>query len=73
MVLLDVPLFLIPNAVRKGVQKYHGEVERIVVRRIKRHRYNVSVHSRSIKRELRPSHQKTISPAISPGHEESVA
>jgi hypothetical protein len=33
----------------------------------------VSVHSRSIKRELRPSLHKAGSPTISRGNEESVA
>jgi hypothetical protein len=48
-------------------------VVRIVVRKVNRHRYNVSVHSRSINRELRPPVRRAGCPDISPNREGSVA
>jgi hypothetical protein len=73
MVQQDIPLFLIPHTVRKGILQFREEVVRIVVRKVNRHRYNVSVHSRSIKRELRPPVPRAGFPDISPGCERSIA
>jgi hypothetical protein len=46
---------------------------RIVVHKVNRHRYNVSIHSRSIKRELRPVIPRAGYPDFSPDREGSVA
>ena len=73
MVQPDIPLFLIPHAVRKGILNFREEVVRIVVRKVNRHRYNVSIHSRSVKRELRPPVPRAGGPDISPGREGSRA
>ncbi len=73
MVQPDIPLFLIPHTVRRGILEFREEVVRIVVRKVNRHRYNVSVHSRSINRELRPPVRRAGCPDISPSREGSVA
>jgi hypothetical protein len=69
----DIPLFLIPHVVRKGILKFREDVVRIVVRKVNRHRYNVSVHSRSIKRELRPPVPRAGYRELPPGYERSTA
>jgi hypothetical protein len=48
-----VPLFLIPSVVGKKVKEAGEELVRIVVKKVNRHYYNVSVRTRSICRELR--------------------
>jgi hypothetical protein len=48
-----VPLFLIPAIIKKEVKKAGEELVRIVVKKVGRHYYNVSVRTRSISRELR--------------------
>jgi hypothetical protein len=73
MVQQDIPLFLIPHTVRKGILQFREEVVRIVVRKVNRHRYNVSVHSRSIKRELRPPVPRAGYHEMPPGCERSIA
>jgi hypothetical protein len=73
MVQPDIPLFLIPHTIRKGILKFHEEIVRIVVHKVNRHRYNVSIHSRSIKRELRPVIPRAGYPDFSPDREGSVA
>lgn len=52
-VLTKVPLFLVPAIIKKEVKKAGEELVRIVVKKVNRHYYNVSVRTRSINRELR--------------------
>jgi hypothetical protein len=52
-VLEKVPLFLIPIQIRKAIKKAGEELHHVVVKKAGRHFYNISVHSRSVKRELR--------------------
>lgn len=49
----DIPLFLVPHLIRKGICRFGEEVERIIVRKNGSHVYNISIRSRAIKRELR--------------------
>ena len=48
-----IPLFLITSVVRREVKKAGEELVRIVVKKVGRHYYNVSVRTRSVNRELR--------------------
>ena len=57
-VIAKIPLFLIASAVKNGVKKAGEELERIVVRKINRHYYNISIHTRSFNRELRAGVQR---------------
>lgn len=52
-VLEKVPLFLIPPMIKKEITRAGEELVRIVVKKSSRHFYNISVHTRSLKRELR--------------------
>lgn len=49
----DIPLFLIPHIVMRGIRTHGEELERVIVRKTRRHYYNVSIRTRSIKRELK--------------------
>jgi hypothetical protein len=48
----DIPLYLIPNIVKREVSTHGDELERVVVRKTRRHFYNVSIRTKPIKREL---------------------
>lgn len=48
-----VPLFLIPATLKREIVKAGEELHHIVVKKAGRHFYNVAVHTRSLKRELR--------------------
>lgn len=52
-ILKEVPLYLIPPMIREEIKKAGEELVRIVVKKSSRHFYNISVHTRSLKRELR--------------------
>jgi len=49
----DISLYLIPPIVLRGVRTHGKELERGVVRKIRRHSYTVSIRTQSIKRELK--------------------
>ena len=49
----DIPLYLIPHTVLRGVRMYGNEIERVVVKKTCSHFYNVSIRTRPVKRELR--------------------
>ena len=49
-----VPLILVSPLIRLEIQKAGEDLERIVVRRNGLHHYNVSIHTRPAKRELKP-------------------
>ena len=53
----DIPLFLIPHIVKRGVRTHGEGLERVIVSRTHHHFYTVSIRTRPIKRELksRPS------------------
>jgi len=48
----DIPLFLIPHIVMRGVRTYGEDLERVIVRKTGSHFYNISIRTRPIKREL---------------------
>ena len=50
---LDIPLYLIPHLVKRGVRTHGEELERVVVQRTHRHFYTVSIRTRPIKREYK--------------------
>ena len=68
----NVPLFLVPHMIHKGIQKFGVEVERIIVRKVGRHYYNISIHSRSIKRELQKAPPRTGMPAACAVDQEGI-
>jgi len=49
----DIPLFFVPHIVMWGIRTQGEELERGIVRKTRRHSYNVSIGTRSIKRELK--------------------
>ena len=57
-VIAKIPLFLIPSAINQGIKNAGEEIERIVVKKVNRHYYNISIHTRSIQRELRAGVQR---------------
>lgn len=57
-ILTKIPLFLIPTAIRNAIGIASEEIVRIVIRKTSHHFYNISIHTRTIKRELRAGVQK---------------
>jgi hypothetical protein len=51
----DIPLYLVPEIVKRGVVTHGGTLERVIVSRTGNHFYNVSIRTRPVKRELRSS------------------
>ena len=49
-----VPLILVPPLIRLEIRKAGEDLERIVVKKNGLHYYNVSIHTRPAKRELKP-------------------
>jgi hypothetical protein len=48
----DIPLYLVPHLVKRGVHTHGAELERVIVQRSQYHFYSVSIRTRPIKREL---------------------
>ena len=51
----DIPLYLIPDIVKRGVVTHGQALERVIVSKTRNHFYNVSIRTRRVKRELRSS------------------
>ena len=49
----DIPLYLIPDIVKRGVVTHGQALERVIVSKTGNHFYNVSIRTRRVKRELR--------------------
>jgi hypothetical protein len=49
----DIPLYLIPHIVMRGVRTLGEELERVIVQKTRRHFYTVSIRTRPVKRELK--------------------
>jgi hypothetical protein len=49
-----IPLYLIPHAIARQIHRQGRKVNRISVKRGQRHHYNITVGTKSPKRELRP-------------------
>jgi hypothetical protein len=56
----EVPLFLIPHMIMKRIRQHEEAMERIIVRKTRRHFYNISIRTRPVKRECRQESQKKI-------------
>jgi hypothetical protein len=50
----EIPLYLIPHVIARQIKERGEDVYRISVKRTHWHHYNVSVRTRSLKRELQP-------------------
>ena len=50
----EIPLYLIPHVIARQIKERGDDVYRISVKRTHWHHYNVSVRTRSLKRELQP-------------------
>ncbi|MFA5222242.1 MAG: hypothetical protein WC391_08160 [Methanoregula sp.] len=50
----QIPLFLVPHIVMRGVRAYGDDLERVIVRKVGQHYYNISIRTRTINREQRP-------------------
>jgi hypothetical protein len=51
----DIPLYLIPDIVKRGVVTHGQTLERVIVSKTRNHFYNVSIRTRPVRRELRSS------------------
>jgi hypothetical protein len=49
----DIPLYLIPDIVKRGVVTHGSTLERVIVSKTRNHFYNVSIRTRRVKKELR--------------------
>ena len=49
----DIPLYLVPHIVAEGFRQHGGEVERITIKKTRRHFYDVRSRPRPIRRELK--------------------
>ena len=49
----DIPLYLISHFVQREVLSNGEELERVIIRKTRRHFYNISVRTKAIKRELK--------------------
>ena len=49
----DIPLYLIPDIVKRGVVTHGQTLERVIVSKTRNHFYNVSIRTRRVKKELR--------------------
>jgi hypothetical protein len=48
----EIPLYLIPDIVKREVSTHGEELEWVIVRKIGSHFYNIRIRTRPIKREL---------------------
>jgi|GEM_PF-634555 hypothetical protein len=49
----DIPLWLIPDIVKRGVVTHGKTLERVIVSKTRNHFYNVSIRTRRVRRELK--------------------
>ena len=56
----DIPLYLIPDIVKRGVVTHGQALERVIVSKTRNHFYNVSIRTRRVKRELRSSWARSM-------------
>jgi hypothetical protein len=66
----DIPLFIVPHMIMKRI-RVHGEaMERVIVRKTRRHYYNISIQTRPVKREQRARARDLITTVPAPAREE---
>jgi len=53
MIERDIPLSLVPHVIMKGAKAPDDDLERVLVKKTHRHFYNVTIRTRSQKREYR--------------------
>jgi hypothetical protein len=49
----DVPLYLVPHVIMRGVKAHDDDLERVLVKKTHSHFYTVSIRTRTAKREYR--------------------
>ena len=49
----DIPIFLVPEVIKKEISLHGGEVEFVLVKRTAHHFYTVRIRTRPVKREFR--------------------
>lgn len=54
----DIPLYLVPHCVLRGVRRHGEELERVTVRKTRSHFYDISIRTRPLKRELKKSRSR---------------
>jgi len=62
----EIPLWLLPQAIARLIRQQGDAVYRISVKRTHWHHYNVSVRTKRITKELRPSCEAVLEPATAP-------
>jgi hypothetical protein len=73
VVIPDVPLFLIPHILQNGIRIHGDELERVTIKKIFMHVYTMSIRTRGVKRELRPTIPHAKFPAPRSGNRENLA
>ncbi|MDD4485045.1 MAG: hypothetical protein PHD55_11865 [Methanoregula sp.] len=58
-VLADIPLFLIPHVILQRIRQVGEDLERVTVKRTRRHFYTVSIRTRPVKREFQSERART--------------
>lgn len=69
----DVPLFLIPHVILKGIRTHGDELERVTVKKTRSHVFTISIRTRPVKRELRRVETRAVMPAAISGPAEGAA
>jgi hypothetical protein len=49
----DIPLFIVPHMIMKRIRTHGENLERVIVRKSGSHYYNISIRTRTVKRELK--------------------
>jgi hypothetical protein len=48
-----IPLFIVPHMIMKRIRRHGEKLERVIVRKSGSHYYNISIRTRSVKRDLK--------------------
>jgi hypothetical protein len=58
----DIPLYLVPHIVARGIRKHGDTIEQVIIKTTHRHFYNVSIRTRPVRKEFKgdtKQHQNT--------------
>jgi hypothetical protein len=50
---VDIPLYLIPHFVARGIRKHGDDIEQVIIKATHRHFYDVSIRTRPVRKEFR--------------------
>jgi len=49
----DIPLYLVPHIVARGIRKNGDEIEQVIIKKTHRHFYDISIRTRPVRKEFR--------------------